>query len=194
MDATGPHEAVPLPSVALTLLVILMLLALVLVVRGLREGKRAKRPIALAGLPSSCSSSVARPTSGQLDLLRFELEVLRLVNDARRHYGVHSLTLHGPLLAEARRHSSDTSRNWHCFRLGLAARMRQRGRFSSGLEVVSVLRLGTPEAVLGRWMARRKIRRALLSGSLELGAVGCSLDLSTSRGCVTLLLAGSGRR
>lgn len=153
----------------------------------------ARRPfighICMAGLPSAHASHLGRDSRASFDCLSFELEILRLVNELRTGYGSEEVSLNGALLGEARQNCSRASQTWRFLPDCLRRRMVQRGNFSAGLELGSVLTLESPGAVVSRWMRRKRTRTALLGRGFDVGAVGVAYEGATGRGCVTLLMA-----
>ncbi len=170
----------------------IILLVLTLILLGLPFFLRLRTPfrgaLSTAGLPST-NQVMKQKSIRDDDLLRFEQEILRLVNDARRSANASCLAMHGPLLADARARSKRISVRWRIFPELLRNRLQQRDRYASGLEVTSVRSKSKPEDIVGSWLRRKPYRDALLSGNYGLAATGVVCEAKGQRICVTILLA-----
>lgn len=180
----GKHAS----GICLLTIALLMFLLALLLPRLMRIWSPFNGPIGMAGLASAHSSPVRHDSRDTGNLLRFELDVLRLVNEVRSARGVSEVGLHGPLLAESRESSARVARSWRFFPDCLRTRMLRRGHFCSGLEIASVLDVHSARSVVDRWMRRRRSRAALLGPGYDVGAVGLTVESKTQRGCVTVLL------
>ncbi len=166
--------------------IILLLLALLLPF--LKLFAPFRNTVAFAGLPGPRRTGKQKSVRDE-DLLRFEGELLRLVNEVRRSHGASQVSVHGPLLAEARSHSAEVSVRWRLFPSSLRRRLDRRDQFRAGLELVAVRSRTTPAELVDRWMRRRRTRIALLSGDYGVGAAGIVRESRTPLSCVTLILA-----
>lgn len=144
--------------------------------------------VAMGGFASS-DSGARQTTTQDDDLLRFETDLLRLVNEDRAQFGGSQVSLHGNLLAEARARSRAISRRWRVFQVSLRQRIDVRGRYSSAVEVQAVRTSASPKAVLQQWLTKRSYRQLIRSEGYDLGAVGVVREVGGDRYAVTLLLA-----
>ena len=144
--------------------------------------------ISSAGLPSS-SGNLGHKRLPSDDCLRFEHEVLRLVNVNREAYGIPAVSLCAPLLAESRQVCSRAVIRWRWQRNAFVKRVTNRGNFEAAAEIVSFTKSDSPANIVSRWMAVRRLRNCVLSPNLELGAVGLVLDEASRYRCITLMMA-----